>query len=157
MSEITWNQPLPILTTSCIIDNGPKYSFICPKYALHIRCICESKLCACSFPSNIPRVFHVEATCLQTCHVYSTLKRRAFKHTTCIPRWSDVKTTVSTSLQREIHVVCLLALKRPSKIHSGAFEIFNNVPLTPPLSCFVSVLDQSKETDVRYNILSETY
>ena len=133
MSEITWNQPLPILTTSCIIDNGPKYSFIRPKYALHIRCICESKLCACSFPSNMPRVFHVEATCLQTYHVYST------------------------SLQREIHVVCLLAIKRPSKIHSGAFEIFNNVPLTPPLSCFVSVLDQSKETDVRYNILSETY
>ena len=100
---------------------------------------------------------YVLVVSLQTYHVYSTLKRRAFKHTTCIPRWSDVKTTVSTSLQREIHVVCLLALKRPSKIHSGAFEIFNNVPLTPPLSCFVSVLDQSKETDVRYNILSETY
>ena len=30
-----------------------------------------------------------------------------YKHTTCIPRWNDVKTVVSTSFQREILVVCL--------------------------------------------------
>ena len=30
-----------------------------------------------------------------------------YKHTTCIPRSNDVETVVSTSFQREIHVVCL--------------------------------------------------
>ena len=29
------------------------------------------------------------------------------KHTTWIPHWNDVETTVSTSFQRGIHVVCL--------------------------------------------------
>ena len=29
------------------------------------------------------------------------------KHTTCIPRWNDVATVVSTVFQRENHVVCL--------------------------------------------------
>ena len=31
----------------------------------------------------------------------------SFKHTTCIPRWNNAETTVSTSFQCEIHVVCL--------------------------------------------------
>ena len=30
-----------------------------------------------------------------------------YKHTTSIPRWNEVETTVSTSFQRGIHVVCL--------------------------------------------------
>ena len=30
-----------------------------------------------------------------------------YKHTLCIPRWNDVETTISTSFQREKHVVCL--------------------------------------------------
>ena len=29
------------------------------------------------------------------------------KHTTCIPRWNDSETVLSTSLQRGTHVVCL--------------------------------------------------
>ena len=30
-----------------------------------------------------------------------------YKHTTWIPRWNDVETVVSTSFQREVHVVSL--------------------------------------------------
>ena len=30
-----------------------------------------------------------------------------YKHTTCIPRWNDVETTVFTLFQRGIHVLCL--------------------------------------------------
>ena len=32
-------------------------------------------------------------------------KKIPYKHTTCIPRWNNVKTVVSTSFQRGIHVV----------------------------------------------------
>ena len=33
------------------------------------------------------------------------LWRAPYKHTTCIPRWNDIETTVSTSFQLGIHVV----------------------------------------------------
>ena len=39
--------------------------------------------------------------------VYKDKKKIPYNHTTCIPSWNDLETTVSMSLQRGIHVVCL--------------------------------------------------
>ena len=39
-------------------------------------------------------------------------KSQSYKHSTCVPRWNNVETTVSTSFQRGIHVVCL----KPEKV-----------------------------------------
>ena len=50
-----------------------------------------------------------------------------YKYFTWIPRWNDVKTVVSTSFQRGIHVVCLLGS-----------SMFDRVPITPlhPVRCY---------------------
>ena len=42
-----------------------------------------------------------------TWEVPSRFKELPYKHSSCIPRWNDVKTNVSTSFQRGIHVECL--------------------------------------------------
>ena len=41
------------------------------------------------------------------CWNSGTIRLFPYKHSTCIPRWNDAKTTISTSFQRGIHVVCL--------------------------------------------------
>ena len=50
------------------------------------------------------KIYYWGFTYRQWSYLYMKL---AYKHTTWIPRWNDVETTVSTSFQRRIHVVCL--------------------------------------------------
>ena len=50
-------------------------------------------------------------------------RQKPCRLTTCVPRWEDVETVVSTSLQRGIHVVCLLGnfqeIEHSAKIVEG--------------------------------------
>ena len=45
---------------------------------------------------------------------------------TCIPRWNDVETTVSTSFQRGIHVECLLVSCIAIQFHNSSIYWQNN-------------------------------
>ena len=49
------------------------------------------------------------------------------KHTTCIARWNDVETTVFTSFQRGIHVVCF---------HNGCLVFWKNKQISSVFQWF---------------------
>ena len=42
-----------------------------------------------------------------------------YKHTTCISRWNDLKTIISASFERGIHVVCVHGI-------SHSYKLFNS-------------------------------
>ena len=62
---------------------------------------------------GLPQTFKMErfATIVNSQKtVTNAFKAPTYKHSTCIPRWNDVETVVSTSFQRGIHVKCLWGL-----------------------------------------------
>ena len=48
-----------------------------------------------------------ETACFTFSKKVAVKQFKPYKHTTCISLWNDLETVVSTSFQREIHVVCL--------------------------------------------------
>ena len=60
----------------------------------------------------IRRCLNVRAVIPANEHIYRLIP---YRHTTCIPRWNDMETTVSTSFQRGIQVLCLQATWNVSK------------------------------------------
>ena len=56
--------------------------------------------------------------------LFVTLTIHSYKHSTCIPRWNDVETNVSTSFLRGIHVECFIVPTNNNTINN---DIANNV------------------------------
>ena len=62
-------------------------------YILPTQLLISDMLCLHSIANNFWMIFQFSS--------------EPYKHTTCIPRWNDVETTVPTSFQHGIHGVCL--------------------------------------------------
>ena len=48
---------------------------------------------------------------------------KPYEKTTCIPRWNNVKTTISTSFQRELHVMYSHEPRNHLKTLNASFAI----------------------------------
>ena len=120
MLRNTYREVILIIVKSSVILNVTKFE---------IKCRPKSNSISCNY-------FKLTANIVITLFTNPI----PYKHTMCIPRWNDMKTTLSTSSQREIHVMCLHGGRyRRSSCCNSSFWVYKSMYKSFALTLLIGI------------------